>query len=463
MSKNIWRTAAITSMTLVWATVAAAQHDHEHGEADISILSSLDGGGVLLLDYPVDKRTTIRVTPSALPGVFSSTSPGFVPGQGNGIDEFELAVPTEVEIELVRADDNVSFVFDATTLSTPGDSIVLGQHSCQLDVDAICAGGDNAGAVCNPLNPVACTGGGTCSGTCEPDNSQVHQHGEYFLNLDTGNDRTFGEGSVTLRIREGSGTSVGYGESEELTLKVSNGYLPGLETDPNDPTAAAAADKCRKAVAKQTRTLVSKQHQLLTKCLDAVFAAEDLGKSGAAAAKVCDPVMPTCSGGANSGNACANDAGCPGGLCSGNTKSLAALSLGLVEKAVSKLDKVCDKDTAGSFTPFSASNLRTHLGMASCRTQELVGAAYFNSIEEMVEAGSTCNESSKTCAAGPNTGAACEPTRCDGGANGGQACTLETDCPGGACAAADDCDTEAVEVALLAAFSCLEMSQLAEE
>lgn len=428
----------------------------------MSIVSTADGGGSLVLDYPADERPNIRVTPSGLPGIFSSTSPGFAPGEGDGIDEFELVVPTEVEVELVRSEGNVSFIYDAVTLSSPGDTVVIGEHSCQIDVDSVCEGGSNPGTVCTG-NPAACTGGGACTGTCEPDSSGLHRHGEFFINLNTGDDNTFGEGTVTLRLREGAGSSIGYGDSEELTLTISNGFLPALEIDPNEPSAASAADKCRKAVAKETRSLVSKQHQLLARCLDAVFAAEELGKSEVNAAKACDPAVPTCSGGSNAGDACANDAGCPGGLCVGNTKSLAALSLGLMEKSVAKLDKACDKDNVGSFGPFSASNIRTHLGMAVCRTQELIGAAYDNSIEEMVEAGSTCDDDSKTCVAGPNTGAACEPTRCEGGGNDGNACTTVADCPSGACEAADDCDAEAVEDAVRDAFACIEMSQLEEE
>lgn len=218
---------------------------------------------------------------------------------------------------------------------------------------------------------------------------------------------------------------------------MSNGYLPALEPDPNDPDAAKSADKCRKAVAKELRSVVGRQHALLGKCLDAIYAAEELGKSGASAVKACDVELPVCSGGSNAGSFCSGDKGCPGGLCDGKTGSLAANLRKLTEKAVARLDKACDKAAAGSFAPFTESNVRTHLGMASCRTQELVGATYNNAIDEIVEVLGACNESTSVCVAGPNAGSTC--------------------------ADADDCDGEAVEEEVREALPCLAMSQIEEE
>ena len=440
-------------------SASLASEDHDHGAADITIL--VDSGGDLDMEYPSDARTTVRVAPSALPGLFSSTSPGFIPGEGDGVDEFELNAPTEIEVELVRTEGPVTYSQNSVTLTNPGDTVVIGQHSCAIDVDSICEGGSNDGTVCTVDGD--CTGGGTCTGTCEPDSSELHDHGEFFLNLMTSDHNSFGEGSVTIRLNEGAGTSNGYGSSEELTLKVSNGYLPALELDPNDPDSAKNANKCRKSVAKEVRRVTSKQYQLIGKCLDAIYAAEELGKRASAAVRKCDVDIPTCSGGSNDGNFCSSRRDCPDGLCSGNTRSLAATLTKLVDKSVAKLDKACDKDNEGSYEPFSESGVRTHLGMASCRTQELAGATYNNSIDEMVEVLSACDEDDKLCVAGPNAGSSCEPTRCEDGANDGLACSEDADCPGGECHEADDCDAEAVEEAVIAVFPCLEMSQIEEE
>jgi len=457
MHKWILFSLITATFSLVTTPRTWASSDHDHGTADMTIV--VDSGGDLAIDYPVDERPTVRVAPAALPGVFSSTSPGFVPGEGDGVDEFELNVPTAIEVELVRTEGGVTYTQNSVTLSNPGDTVVIGQHTCQIDVDSICEGGGNDGSVC--LGNGDCTLGGTCTGTCEPDSSELHTHGEFFLNLMTPDHHTFGEGSLTIRLNEGADTSNGYGSSQEFTLKVSNGHLPELELDPNDPASAKNADKCRKSVVKEVRGLISKQYQRMGKCLDAIFAAEELGKSEALAVKSCDVESPACDGGINGGNFCRKDSECPGASCAGNTKSLSANVRYLIEKSVAKLDKACDKAVAGSFAPLSESNVRTHIGMASCRTQELVGASYSNSIDEMVEVLSGCDEN--FCVAGPNKGAACAPDRCEGGANDGDPCAVDGDCPGGECDPADDCDAEAVEEAVIAAFPCLEMSQLEEE
>jgi len=450
--QNLVRT--LTLITCVFGPVSAhASGGHGHGTgADLTVV--VDGGGDLEIEYPFASRPTIRVTPDALPGLFSSTSPGFIPGEGDGVSEFELAVPTTLELELVRTDGDVSYFQNGDLISLPGETALIGTHSCQIDVDSICENGDNDGTVCS--DDLDCTGGGTCTGVCEPDASNLHQHGEFFLSLMTPDHNTFAEGAITFRLNEVSAN--GYGSSEEYTLKLSNGPLPALE--PADLDEAKAVHKCRQSVAKEVRSVGSKQYQLISKCLDAIFAAEELGKSEKSAVKACAIDSPECSGGSNDGNFCSASKDCPGGICVGNTKSLVANINKLTEKVVAKLDKACDKSTPGSFGPFTESNIRTHIGMVGCRTQELVGATYAESVAEMTEILGECHDG--LCVAGPNSGGACEESRCDGGANDGLACGDDVDCPGGDCDAADDCDAEEVEEAIEAAFPCLKMTQAQE-
>lgn len=432
------RISIITVAAFVAATASIVNAQHEHGGADLIVIADGPGAGATLeIEYPFDERNTVRVTPIDplnFPGVFSSTTPGFVPGEGDALTEFELTVPTEIEVELVNKRGDVSFTVAGNgTISNPGETVVVGTHSCQIDVDMVCEGGSNDGTVC--LNDGNCTGGGTCTAVCEPDVSGLHNHGELIIDLMTPDSNTFGEGEITFRINEGA-TSVGYLSSEPVTLKISNGPLPGLE--PADENEAESSHKCRKAVAKAVTSYSKKNYQLIGKCLDAIFAAEELGKSESTAVKACD-------------------------VDTANDKSLASKIASDLGKHIAKLDKACDKDTVSSFGPFTASNLNTHLGMAACRSQELAGATYNNTVDEMVEVLSACDADDKVCVAGPNQDLSCEPTRCnDASSNPGLACTDDIQCPGGACAAADDCDAEAVEEEVAAALPCLKMSQLEE-
>jgi hypothetical protein len=458
MRNQIGIIAIIACLT---ATVSVAVAQHEHGAADLTIIADGPGAGATLeIEYPFDERNSIRVTPIDpinFPGIFSSTTPGFIPGEGDGASEFELAVPTEIEVELVGKRGDVSFTVAGNgTIATPGETVLIGTHSCQLDVDMVCENGTNDGTVC--LNDGACTGGGTCTAICEPDSSGLHNHGEFIIDLMTPDSLTFGEGEITLQINEGS-TGVGYLSSEPVTLKVSNGPLPGLE--PANEDEAKTDNKCRKAVVTAVTSHIKKRYQLLGKCLDAIFAAEQLGKKEATAVARCDVDTPTCS---VAGTFCLKDDQCPmGEVCNGNTKSLVAAIRKDFNKQIEKLDKACDKNTPGAFGPFTSSNIHTHLGMAGCRTEELAGATYNGSVDEMVEVLSACDGESKVCVAGLNAGLGCEPMRCDdASSNPGLACSEDVQCPGGSCAEADDCDAEAVEEEVIAAFPCLKMSQIEE-
>jgi hypothetical protein len=427
-----------TIIAYLTATAAVAIAQHEHGAADLTLIADGPGAGATLeIEYPFEERDRVRVTPVDplnFPGLFSSTSPGFIPGEGDGVSEFELAVPTEVEVELVGKRGDVTLTVAGNgTISNPGETVVVGTHSCQLDVDMVCENGTNDGTVC--LNDGACTGGGTCTAICEPDTSALHTHGEFIIDLMTPDSLTFGEGEITFQINEGS-TGVGYLSSDPVTLKISNGPLPPLE--PGDEAEAKTDNKCRKAAAKAVSAHFKKTYHLIGKCLDAVFAAEQLGKSESTAVKACD-------------------------VDGGNDKSLVSKIAADFDKQIETLDKACDKDTGGSFGPFTASNVNTHLGMAACRSQEMAAATYNNSVDEIVEVLSHCDEDELVCVAGPNAGLGCQPTRCDDeSSNPGLACTDDLQCPGGTCAEADDCDAEAIEEEVVAALPCLKMSQVEE-
>lgn len=177
-------------------------------------------------------------------------------------------------------------------------------------------------------------------GTATPD---LHAHPDYLLFLDGGDANTFGEGRVTFRVREGS-SAVGYGDSEVRTLTLSNGYLPVFEAPSEEELA------CQKAVAKLGAGYAKKVDAYLVKCFDKLFAAEFNAKSETAALKACD-------------------------LDAGNEKGLVGYLAAVKSKALAGITKKCGILSPTSI-PYTESMIQAHLGMTSCRIQELVGARY---------------------------------------------------------------------------------------
>lgn len=287
--------AAVTLLTAAGAGAALGQHSH-----NIEVGSTADGAGALVMEWDFDAQPIARVVDSGFPGLFSGDIPGFGDAADAAPDIYQLDVGTEVEIEVTAIDPGVSVKFGATVLDSVGDTAVLGTTTPEL-----------------------------------------HNHPEW--QLVTADANTFGEGHVSFRVREGS-TSVGYADSEIRTIRVSNGYLPVLET------ATAEQLKCQKGVAKAGAKLAAKVQGLLAKCLDKVQAAEFLGKSDDAAAKACD-------------------------VDHMRPKSLASNVEAEVDKARAAAAKTCGA-FSGTSTPYTDSMVRAHLGMISCRAQEQAGAQY---------------------------------------------------------------------------------------
>jgi len=359
--KHIGALLGVVSVLLIGNTRAWAQHAH----ADLLVGSDSDGSGNLVIDYPVDERPVVRVTDSGFPGVFTSTDPGFMPAQDEPLESvYELNLNTQVEFEITDIDPNVSLQLGITPLDSVGDVAVVGTH-------------DNS----------------------DPELSGLHTHPTFQLILTPPAPDVFAEGTFSFRVREGT-TGPGYGDSSIHKLTLSNGYLPPLE--PANEDDAKAARKCRKGVAGQMKKLVAKEYDLLSKCLDKIFAVEQLGGSLSAAVKACD-IDPL------------NDSGLVGKLAAARTK------------AITKLDDVCDRDVPSSFAPFAANNVKTHLGMGSCRAEELAGSTNNSALDEIAETLSECEDG--LCVAGPNKGMACTTP--------------------------DNCNPEGVEAAVAAVFPCL--------
>lgn len=325
-------TAAIAAALLWPASVFA--------HSDLEIGSSASGSGNLIVEYPFSEAGTVRVTDSGFPGLFTATDPGFAPAIAAGPDLFELNLNTEVDVEITAIDPDVSLQLGVTPLAAVGDTATIGVHDLLGDEE----------------------------------NSSLHNHPTFQLLLSAPGD-TFAEGRVSFKVSEGSGSSVGYADSEIYTLKISNGYLPGLEG------AVTVADvNCRKAVAGEVRKLESEVYKRIGLCLDKIAGAQHLGRSIVAARKACEV------------NATFNPTG------------LAARVAAATQKAVGKIAIKCGPLSALS-EPFTASAINTHLGMASCRAQELAGATYEEARDLIAETLSECEGS--VCVGGPNAGAAC--------------------------------------------------------
>ena len=175
----------------------------------------------------------------------------------------------------------------------------------------------------------------------------LHQHPTFRLILDAP-EGEFGEGSVSFKLEGDPLNPTIYDESETYTLKVSNGYLPENE----NPVALDGA-RCQKAVAKEVRTFIGKQYKTMTGCLDIV---QDFKAKGGDLEAPSNVVL----------NKCSTDP-----------------VKGVLAKVAADRAKALSKAAARCVGTFESVAVSTHLGMAQCRTQELIGAAYASALEDI--------------------------------------------------------------------------------
>jgi len=175
----------------------------------------------------------------------------------------------------------------------------------------------------------------------------LHKHPTFRLLLDAP-EGEFGEGTVSFKLEGDPLNPTAYGASETYSLHVSNGYLPGNE----NPDALAGA-RCQKAVAQQVRALVGKQYKTLSGCLDTI---QDWKAKGGDLATPSNALLRRCS--------------------TDPAKGVVAKLASDRQKALAAAGNKC----GGTFEETAVS---THLGMAQCRTQELIGAAYSSALEDL--------------------------------------------------------------------------------
>lgn len=179
------------------------------------------------------------------------------------------------------------------------------------------------------------------------DAGALHRHPTFRLILDAP-EGEFGEGTVSFKLAGDPLNPTSYADSETYTLKVSNGYLPENE----NPVALTGA-RCQKAVAKEVRTFVGKQYKWLSGCLDVV---QDFKAKGGDLEAPSNAVLNKCS-----------------------TDSVR----GVLAKVAADRAKALGKAAAKCGGTFESVAISTHLGMAQCRTQELIGAAYASALEDI--------------------------------------------------------------------------------
>lgn len=173
----------------------------------------------------------------------------------------------------------------------------------------------------------------------------IHQHPNYQLLL-SGAPDAFMEGSVYFKLSNTAGGAP-YGDSEVVTFKLSNGYLAPLEAPSVDDA------KCQKTVGKAVRKILNKNYKTFSKCFDKLTSLRAGGSQNAAV------------------SAC----------------TLATLTAKLDDTTQGATDAIAQEcgPLSGASTPFTQTEVATHLGMANCRVQEMASAGYNGGFEHLAE------------------------------------------------------------------------------
>lgn len=371
------------AMIVLLPLAVLAGGGHDDGHSDLMIGGDSAGVGNLLIDYPFGERPVVRVSDSGAPdGLFTAVDPGFDRAEDDP-DEgvYELPAGTEISLEIVAMDERIQLTMNNGVdglgiLAAPGDTYRIGLISDGVCDDGICTAGDVG---------ESCDDNADCS-TMSPD---IHNHPEYQLQLISllGDDPDrFAEGDVLFKLTNTD--AAGYGDSPVYKLTLSNGHLPSPEfEDASDAKDMRRRAKCQSVVARSASKLVSDHYKRLGACMEALVAAEELGGSEKKVDKRCD----------------LDPAG------KGVVGRLAAAQA----KAIAKIGKTCgEPNLDGASEPFTLRQVKNHLGMASCRTQELIGAAFNGSLAMLEE----------------HFSGECEANVCEGGIHDGDSCTDDEDC-----------------------------------
>jgi len=287
-----------------------------HGDSTLFLASTASGGGALTADYEFESVSKLSFSASLGPiSLYTGIFPGFEPITVDSPPLYALASGTQVSVVITGVDAGKTAVkFGSTVLDSVGDSVVIGTM---------------------PFG---------------------HTHPELQLQLQLP-EGEFGEGRISFKLTASGPTT--YAESEIYTLKISNGPLPLPDYD----TAAydSASVKCLSAASKAVRKFVGAEHKLLSKCLDKVQVL-------AAKQELTTPPPSLAAAEAAAEKACADASG--NGPDSGTMLGKVAAARA---KAFTSIQDACG---AGGSNTLSDDDINQQLGLASCRTEELVSSTY---------------------------------------------------------------------------------------
>jgi len=343
--------AGVLALAVLGSGVARAH-------SDMAVASDADGGGNLIVDYNFD--TKVRATYSTTIGdnsIYSIDDPGFVSLEADEPGEAYVLDPgTTVTVEITAVDGKVSMLLNSVVLDTVGETVVLGTE-----------------------------------GALPPNDLHYHADFQLLLRLPAGE---YGEGQISFKL---TGTG-GYGDSEEYTLHVTNGFLNGVEYDSASEDKASV--KCQAAIGNAVRKFSAAKYQLLTKCLDAV-------QKAAAQEALTVPPASLSAVMAKAEVVCADESG---------TGDLSKTMLGKIraakQKALASMSKACGSNGSGDYT--EENDLRANLGFVECKTDELISATYGFASHALEEFNVRAAEGGR-CVGGTDAGAPCPPYACAGG------------------------------------------------
>lgn len=342
-----------------------------HAHSDMAVASDSDGSGNLIVDY--DFAAKARATYSTTIGGISTYSiddPGFVSLEADEPGEAYVLDPgTTVTVEITAVDGKVSMLLNSVLLDTTGETVVLGTE-----------------------------------GAAPP--NDLHHHADFQLQLRLPAGQ-YGEGRISFKLTGDNG----YGDSEEYTLHVTNGFLNGVEYD--SAAEDTASVKCQAAIGKAVRNLAAAKYQLMTKCLDAV-------QKVTAKEALAVPPASLSAAWAKAGVVCADENG---------TGDLGKTLLGRIraakQKALASVRKACGSNGSGDYT--EDNDLLANLGFVECNTEELVSATYGFASQALQSFDVRAAEGGR-CVGGTDASAPCPPYACAGGGTCGTSLDLFFPC-----------------------------------
>lgn len=301
------------------ASEVRADEEDHHGHNDLEIGSDAAGSGALVAEFNFE--SVVRTDYSNTVGVIKLYS-SETPGWGGAEDEAP-------ELYQLNAGTQVDLTIVAISEGL----------SLQIGASSLTAPGDTGTL-------------GTTDGTAGEDGA-LHGHGNFQLTVDDDALTVggFHDGQISFVLEDPADA---YSPSDVYTFTVTNGYLY-MEESSDDGA------KCQKTIGSATGRLIGQNYKALAKCLDSIQ------EWKAEVGDIEDAATP-----AKVGRLCSTDA----------DRGLVAKTTSNFDKAVAKSVKKCIGQLGADET--AATNaIGPNIGLAWCRTQEMIGASYSSALEDL--------------------------------------------------------------------------------